>query len=1764
MRLVLPNPGLDLRIPSYEDLDRMDKEEDDRPKWDNKAQYILTCVGFCIGLGNVWRFPYLCQSHGGGFVPECQQSSTVDYYFYRVTLNSTTSIADSGGINWPIVLCLLTAWTIVAICCIRGISTAGKAVYVTAILPYIVLGIFLIRGLTLKGAMSGLKFLFTPDVNELIKPSTWLDAGAQVFYAFGLGWGGLISFSSYNPVHNNCVQDAVILSVVTSLTSVYAAAVTYSIIGFRATEKYDTCISEQHHTSNYEEAFNSLNSSYPDIVLGLDIKTCDMQKLLSEGVEGTGLAFIVFTEAITKMPGSQIWSVLLFVMLFSLGLSTLFGNIEGVVVPLKDLNVFPKNWPHEVLTGLTCAIAFIICLLFAQNSGLYWVTLFDNFAGSVPLLTIGLFEMIAVVYIYGIDSSVAMKLVLPNPGLDHRMPSYEDLERMDKEEAGDRPKWDNKAQYILTCVGFCVGIGNVWRFPYLCQSHGGGAFLIPYLILLVLEGMPLLLLEFGIGQRLRKGSVGVWRSINPYLTGIGFVPECEQSSTVDYFLYRVTLNSTTSIADSGGINWPIVLCLLTAWTIVAICCIRGISTAGKAVYVTAILPYIVLGIFLIRGLTLKGAMSGLKFLFTPDVNELIKPSTWLDAGAQVFYAFGLGWGGLISFSSYNPVHNNCVQDAVILSVVTSLTSVYAAAVTYSIIGFRATEKYDTCITVTIVSVRLWTFESRKGVEGTGLAFIVFTEAITQMPGSPAWSVLFFVMLFSLGLSTLFGNIEGVVVPLKDLNVFPKNWPHEVLTGLTCAIAFIICLLFAQNSGLYWVTLFDNFAGSVPLLTIGLFEMIAVVYIYGIDSSVAMKLVLPNPGLDDRIPSYEDLERMDKEEAGDRPKWDNKAQYILTCVGFCIGIGNVWRFPYLCQSHGGGAFLIPYLILLVLEGMPLLLLEFGIGQRLRKGSVGVWRSINPYLTGIGFVPECEQSSTVDYYYYRAVYVTAILPYIVLGIFLIRGLTLKGSLNGVNNNCVQDAVILSAITGFTSVYAATVTYTILASEQQRNMTSVSGVEGTGLAFIVFTEAITQMPGSPVWSVLFFVMLLCLGISTLFGNIEGVVVPLKDLNIIPKNWPQEAVTGVTCFVGFIICLLFAQHSGIYWVTLFDNFAGSVPLLTIGLFEMISIVYIYGIDRFNEDLEFMVGHKPNIFWQISWRFVSPLVVLVILVFYLVTQVQKELTYLVWDVNSLRMGKTKDSEVEERPKWDNKFQYLLTPSYLALIVQYLSSGAFLIPYLIALVFQGLPLLYLELAIGQRLRMGSIGVWNSISPMLGGVGIASMIVSFLVGIFYNTILAWVLWYFFHSFQNPLPWSQCPVNANLTANYFWYRETLNITPDIETSGSLQWWLVLCLASAWCVVYICFIRGIKSIGKAVYVTATFPYLVLTIFLIRALTLPGSTDGLVYLFTPDWEILKNPQVWLDAATQIFFSLSVAFGGLIAFSSYNEERNNCERDAVVVGVINSATSLYASISIFAILGFKATNGFNSCRNENIVSLTNHFEFSDQNITLENYDDWFQYLNRTSPDDLASLNLKHCDLQIFLDESASGTGLAFIVITEAVIEMPGSQIWAILFFVMLFSLGLSSMFGTIEGVLTPINELKLIIAVAYGRGMKTFSEDIYFMTGKRPNIFWKACWMLISPLMLLVVLVAYVAIQAQTHPSYPSWDPDYELFPQTKMLKYPDWVFAIIILLCVLPVISIPVVALYKLICCRIKKCSARGEPNAYCNDGFEVETREPKSQTP
>lgn len=122
------------------------------------------------------------------------------------------------------------------------------------------------------------------------------------------------------------------------------------------------------------------------------------------------------------------------------------------------------------------------------------------------------------------------------------------------------------------------------------------------------------------------------------------------------------------------------------------------------------------------------------------------------------------------------------------------------------------------------------------------------------------------------------------------------------------------------------------------------------------------------------------------------------------------------------------------------------------------------------------------------------------------------------------------------------------------------------------------------------------------------------------------------------------------------------------------------------------------------------------------------------------------------------------------------------------------------------------------------------------------------------------------------------------------------------------------GIKSSGKVVYFTALFPYLVLTIFCIRGLTLPGAAEGLLHLLKPNFKLLLSSSVWFDAATQVFFSFGIAFGTLTAFGSYNQPKNNCVKDVILIAGVNAFTAIYASVVIFSVLGFKAWNSYQRC----------------------------------------------------------------------------------------------------------------------------------------------------------------------------------------------------------------------------------------------------------
>ena len=258
-------------------------------------------------------------------------------------------------------------------------------------------------------------------------------------------------------------------------------------------------------------------------------------------------------------------------------------------------------------------------------------------------------------------------------------------------------------------------------------------------------------------------------------------------------------------------------------------------------------------------------------------------------------------------------------------------------------------------------------------------------------------------------------------------------------------------------------------------------------------------------------------------------------------------------------------------------------------------------------------------------------------------------------------------------------------------------------------------------------------------------------------------------------------------------------------------------------------------------------------------------------------------------------------------------GGVFLIPYFIMLFCCGIPIFYLETAFGQYAGQGPLGVWQSI-PIFKGLGWAMIYVSAVVSFYYNVVIAWSIYYLFASMSKKLPWTFCDkswntnnvlcvyednFNTTLTpytaasitpSQEYWYYKVLrlNQSEGINDIGSPLWDLTLCNLAAWIIVFLCLFNGVKSSGKVVYVTATFPYLLLIILFFAGIFRDGASAGVDYYLTPDWSKLKESSVWSSAASQIFYSLGVAFGGLMTMSSYNTFNNNVSRDTLIVSIGN------------------------------------------------------------------------------------------------------------------------------------------------------------------------------------------------------------------------------------------------------------------------------------
>ncbi|XP_016096085.1 sodium- and chloride-dependent GABA transporter 2-like [Sinocyclocheilus grahami] len=442
----------------------------------------------------------------------------------------------------------------------------------------------------------------------------------------------------------------------------------------------------------------------------------------------------------------------------------------------------------------------------------------------------------------------------------------------------DRGQWASKAEFLLAVAGQIIGLGNVWRFPYLCYKNGGGVFLVPYMLFLVVCGVPLFLLETALGQFTSLGGVGAWMKICPLFAGLGFASQmmilhscvyyivilawaffylcssfqtrlpwshCNNTwntdscrgfdrhnmsdlsenatSPVIEFWEREVLDLSASVDRLGSVNWRLALCLLLVWTVCYFCVWKGVKSTGKVVYVTATFPYLMLLVLLVRGVSLPGAVDGIVYYLKPNHTRLMDPQVWMDAGTQIFFSYGICLGSLTALGSYNKFNNDCYKDCFRLCLLNSSTSFIAGFAIFSVLGFMAQEQG-----VDIADVVQ---------SGPGLAFIAYPRAVSMMPLPQLWAVCFFLMILMLGLDTQFVSLEALIMSVSDLypTLIRRCHGREILLLLVCLVCFLIGLLMVTPGGLYVFQIYDHFSCSgASLLLLSVCQSVAIGWIYSAD------------------------------------------------------------------------------------------------------------------------------------------------------------------------------------------------------------------------------------------------------------------------------------------------------------------------------------------------------------------------------------------------------------------------------------------------------------------------------------------------------------------------------------------------------------------------------------------------------------------------------------------------------------------------------------------------------------------------------------------------------------------------------------------------------------------------------------------------------------------------------------------------------------------------------------------------------------------
>ena len=399
-----------------------------------------------------------------------------------------------------------------------------------------------------------------------------------------------------------------------------------------------------------------------------------------------------------------------------------------------------------------------------------------------------------------------------------------------------REQWGSRAGFILAAVGSAIGLGNIWRFPYMAYENGGGAFFIPYLFAMLSAGIPFMIMEFGMGHKYRGAAPRVFASLNSkfewlgwfqvmlaaiiavyYVAviswaisyfGMSFSQEWGADTNAYFFGEFLQLGGDNSPSQLGSIQWHIAIPMALAWGITFIAIFTGVKGGiERANKVMMPLLFLMVIALIARMVMLPGALDGLNYLFQPDFSKITDPKVWSAAYGQIFFTLSVGFSIMLAYSSYLRKKSDVNNNAFITVLINCGFSIVAGILIFAILGNMAHEQAKP-LTEVVTS-------------GVGLAFITIPSAINLLPAPYILGPVFFFALVIAGLSSHISIIEAVTSAFID----KLNLSRKVAATLVCGIGFVVSLSFATNGGLLLLDLVDYFMNNIALLASCIVELI---------------------------------------------------------------------------------------------------------------------------------------------------------------------------------------------------------------------------------------------------------------------------------------------------------------------------------------------------------------------------------------------------------------------------------------------------------------------------------------------------------------------------------------------------------------------------------------------------------------------------------------------------------------------------------------------------------------------------------------------------------------------------------------------------------------------------------------------------------------------------------------------------------------------------------------------------------------------------